>query len=64
MKKISSAWIEQIIQFDSKLEYLAYIGDLEQSGKKFSESRYCQDESGKVTIRVRKQYNNNAFPDE
>lgn len=30
MKKILSAWIEQILQFDSKLEYMAYISDLEQ----------------------------------
>lgn len=64
MKKITVAWIEQILEFDSKLEYLAYIGELEQSGKKFKELDYHQDGSGKVTMKVRKQYNNNAFPEE
>lgn len=63
MKKIISAWIEQVVQFDSKIGYLTYISELEQSGKKFKEMDYCQDESGKVTVKVRKQYNNNTFPD-
>lgn len=63
MKKIISAWIEQVVQFDSKMEYLTYIGELEQSDKKFKEIEYAQDESGKVTVKVRKQYNNNVFPD-
>lgn len=62
MKKIVIAWIEQVLEFDSKLEYLTYISELEQSGKKFKEIEYNQDASGKVTVRVRKQYNNNDFP--
>lgn len=62
MKKILSAWIEQILQFDSKLEYMAYISDLEQKKQKFRVVEQNQDGSGKVTLRIQKQYNNNVFP--
>jgi hypothetical protein len=62
MKKILSAWIEQILQFDSKLEYMAYISDLEQKKQKFRVVEQNQDVSGKVTLRIQKQYNNNVFP--
>ena len=62
MKKILSAWIEQILQFDSKLEYMAYISDLEQKKQKFRVVEQNQDVSGKVTLHIRKQYNNNVFP--
>lgn len=62
MKKILSAWIEQILQFDSKLEYMAYISDLEQKKQKFSVVEQGQDSSGKVTLHIKKQYNNNIFP--
>ena len=48
MKKIVAAWIEQILEFPTKLEYLAYIESLKK-GK---------------TQKFRKQYNNNAFPDD
>lgn len=64
MKKVLSAWIEQYLQFDSKLEYMAYISDLEQKKQNFKEIEYNQDVSGKVTLHIRKQYNNNTFPDE
>lgn len=62
MKKILSAWIEQILQFDSKLEYMAYINDLEQKKQKFLVVEQNQDGSGKVTVHIKKQYNNNVFP--
>lgn len=62
MKKILSAWIEQIVQFDSKLEYTAYIGDLEQKKQKFKIVEQNQGISGKVTLHIKKQYNNNVFP--
>lgn len=64
MKKIVAAWIEQILEFDGKLEYLAYIEDLKQKRQRFEETSYEQMESGVVRIRIRKQYNKNAFPDE
>ena len=64
MRKIKFAWIEQILEFDSKLEYLTYIAELEQSGRKFKEIEQEQDISGKVSLRIRKQYNNNQFPED
>lgn len=62
MKKILSAWIEQILQFDSESEYMGYINDLEQKKQKFSVVEQEQDSSGKVTLHIKKQYNNNIFP--
>lgn len=64
MKKIIAAWIEQILEFDGKLEYMAYMEGLKQKGQRFKEIRFDQLESGVVKIRIRKQYNNNAFPDD
>ena len=62
MKKILSAWIEQILQFDSESGYRAYVRDLEQKKQKFSVVEQEQDSSGKVTLHIKKQYNNNIFP--
>lgn len=66
MKKIVVAWIEQILEFPTKLEYLAYIESLKKKGKpqKFKETSFKQLKSGVVRITIRKQYNNNAFPDD
>lgn len=64
LKKILLAWIEQQLQFDSKLESLTYIEELKKSGRKFRIVSNKQDASGKVTLQIKKQYNNNAFPDE
>ena len=64
MKTIVAAWIEQILEFPSKLEYMAYISSLEQKKQKFKEVQYEQLGTGVVRIQIRKQYNNNAFPDE
>lgn len=64
MKRIIAAWIEQILEFDSKLEYMAYIEGLKQKGQQFKEISSKQLESGIVKLRIRKQYNNNMFPEE
>ncbi len=64
VKKIVAAWIEQILEFPSKLEYMAYMEGLKQKKQKFKETAYEQLETGVVRITVRKQYNNNAFPDD
>lgn len=64
MKKVLSAWIEQYLQFDSKLEYMAYMEELKQKKQKFKEIECSQDISGKVTLHIKKQYNNNVFPDD
>lgn len=63
MRKIVAAWIEQELEFDSRMEYLAYISELEQTERKFKEVSYHQDDTGKVHLRVMKQYNNNSFPE-
>jgi len=63
MKKIIAAWIEQILEFDSEQKYTDYIRELEQKNQMFEEMRCEQLESGTVRIRIRKQYNNNTFPD-
>lgn len=64
MKKILTAWIEQVVQLDSKLESLTYIEELKKTGRKFSIISNKQDASGKVYLQIRKQYNNNIFPDD
>lgn len=65
MKKILAAWIEQILEFPTRLEYLSYIESLKTGRpQQFKEMSYTQLESGVVKIRIRKQYNNNAFPDD
>ena len=64
MKKIVAAWIEQILEFPSKLEYLAYMEILKQKHQRFHVTREEQMESSVMRIRIRKQYNNNAFPDD
>ena len=63
MKKIIAAWIEQILEFDSEQEYTDYIRGLEQKNQMFEEMRCVPLESGAVRIRIRKQYNNNTFPE-
>lgn len=65
MKKILLAWIEQVVQFDNEAEYEDYLKKL-QSGRpqKFSVKDLKKDSEGKVYVTIRKQYNNNAFPDD
>lgn len=60
MKKILLAWIEQVIQFDSRKEYEDYAAGLIGKYSIISERT---DAEGKVFIQIRKQYNNNQFPD-
>ena len=64
VKEIVAAWIEQILEFDGKLEYMAYVEGLKQKKQRFKEVSFEQLESGIVKVRIRKQYNNNAFPDD
>lgn len=53
MKKIVAAWIEQILEFDGKLEYMAYMEGLKQKGQRFKEISFDQLESGNSTITMR-----------
>lgn len=65
MKKILLAWIEQVLQFDDSAEYNDYMKKL-QSGRpqKFKVIDKKQDADGKVFLIIRKQYNNNQFPED
>lgn len=64
MKKVLVAFIEQVLQFDSEAEYQKYIHDLKTGRpQKFKEVDKKTDTAGKVFLTIRKQYNNNAFPD-
>ena len=64
MKIIIAAWIEQILEFPSESEYQAYVEDLKQRKQRFHVVKKEILKSGIMLIRIRKQYNNNAFPDE
>ena len=64
MKKVLIAFTEQVLQFDSKSEYQEYIHKLKTGRpQKFKEMDVKEDAAGKVFLTIRKQYNNNAFPD-
>lgn len=63
MKKILVAWIEQTVQFDSATEYMDFIEKLEKSKKKYFVMSKEEHEDGTVLICIRKQYNNNRFPE-
>ena len=62
-KRILSAFIEQSLQFDCRTDYEAYVQDLKRGKFKYSLNNFRTDEEGKVYVTVRKQYNNNVFPD-
>ena len=65
MKKVKVAWIEQILEFDSVEEATGYRKSLETGRPQlFKILNERITENGKVEIRIRKQYNNNAFPDD
>lgn len=65
MKKIKYAWIEQVLEFDSVEEASDYTAKL-KSGRpqKFKIMEEAIIEGGKVSVRIRKQYNKNDFPDD
>lgn len=49
---------------ESKAEYQDYIHKLKTGRpQKFKEMDVKEDAAGKVFLTIRKQYNNNAFPD-
>ena len=63
MKKIIlCAWIEQILIFPTLGDYQEYIADLNQRSTRYEiVSEY--NATDEIRVRIRKQYNNNAFPD-
>ena len=63
-KKIVAAWIEQVLEFGGKSEFLEYMEKLKTGRpQQFKVIKEEQLESGAYKVRIRKQYNNNAFPD-
>lgn len=64
MKKIIAAWIEQILEFPSESEYQAYVEDLKQRKQRFHVVKEEVLKPGTMLIRIRKQYNNNALPND
>ena len=61
MKKVVSAAIYQIIQFDNEEEFQNYISKLQQNHQKYILVQKIKHPDGKVEIKIMKQYNNNKF---
>lgn len=65
MKKVLIAFIEQVLQFDNRKEYEDYLQKLKNGRpQKFKEMDVKEDAVGKVFLTIRKQYNNNIFPED
>ncbi len=62
MKKILSAYIQQVIQFDTYEEYSDYIKDLKNKHQNYAEKKVEIVKNNAVRLTIRKQYNNNKFP--
>lgn len=58
MKKVLSACIDQVIQFDSEAEVDRYVNDLKFKKQVFKVMWTNTFDNGKVQIRIKKQYNN------
>ncbi len=61
MKKVVSAAIYQIIQFDNEEEFQNYISKLQQNHQKYILVQKMKHPDDKVEIKIMKQYNNNKF---
>lgn len=61
MKKVISAAIYQMIQFDDEKEFEDYILKLKRNNQEFILKEKVRQPDGKVIIKIMKQYNNNKF---
>lgn len=61
MKKVISAAIYQMIQFDNEKEFEDYISKLQRNNQEFILKEKTKEPDEKVTIKIMKQYNNNKF---
>lgn len=61
MKKVVSAAIYQIIQFDDEQEFENYILKLQQNHQEFILESKIKLSDDKIVIKIMKQYNNNKF---
>lgn len=62
-KKILTAFTEQVVQFDNEQEYQGYLLCLKNRKTLYCVKDVKTDAAGKVYVTIRKQYNNNVFPD-
>lgn len=62
-KHILTAFIEQVVQLDSEADYKDYIDSLKRGRTLYFIKDVKRDATGKVFVTIRKQYNNNVFPD-
>lgn len=61
LKKVISAAIYQMIQFDNEKEFEDYISKLQRNNQEFILKEKVKEPDEKVTIKIMKQYNNNKF---
>jgi hypothetical protein len=61
LKKVISAAIYQMIQFDDEKEFEDYISKLQRNNQEFILKEKIKEPDEKVTIKIMKQYNNNKF---
>ena len=57
MKKVLSAAIVKILEFDSPEETMKYLDGMKAAGKKFRVQWECDVAGGKRQIKVQEQYN-------
>lgn len=56
MKKVLKACIDQLLEFDSREEAVAFVDDLRQRKQRFNVSSR-KEVNGKMRIRIQEQYN-------
>ena len=61
LKKVISAAIYQMIQFDDEKEFEDYISKLQRNNQEFILKEKTKEPDENVTIKIMKQYNNNKF---
>jgi hypothetical protein len=61
VKKVISAAIYQIIEFDDEKEFDDYISKLQHNHQEFILEEKTKHPDGKIQIKIMKQYNNNKF---
>lgn len=57
MKKVLSAAIVKVLEFDSPEETMKYLDGMKAAGKKFRVQWECDVAGGKRQIKVQEQYN-------
>lgn len=62
-QKILIAFIEQVVQLENESDYQQYLNFLKAGRTLYHIKDTKRDAAGKVYVTIRKQYNNNVFPD-